>query len=276
MLGVLIPRDATAGAQIAGVPSLRDKVTRYGTDPYEESSLPTNPEHLQPAHLPGAFVAAPAGTAARIPGINDHSGKFVIAGYPVSFDPDRQQWYADVVFADNHPLLFDQAPFLRLGLVAYQPTSYVPDGPPGDLRSSAVTVAEPAQLTPSRGITAREIGPDTIEITLNAAGSLGAGVRARWQIRKHDPAVWPNPNPDMCVDVGVADATRPDVVPATWTTPTTLIIKPQPGTTPAMRALLRKGRILVEEYRRGWSLDFVNAATDRVVFADTVDLPDIL
>jgi hypothetical protein len=135
-------------------------------------------------------------------------------------------------------------------------------------------IADPVQLTDERSITARvsDSGP-TIQITVTGAGNPDGKIRARWQTRLFEPNTWPNPAPDMCVDSGLVG--KVEVVANSDNL--ILTIRPPSGLSPTQLDTLRKGRIVVEEVRDGWSLvPGTGLRQERAVFTEAFDVQDIL
>jgi hypothetical protein len=269
---VVIAASEWDGDDIADILWYRDKVTRYGTDLLEK---PTDVQdrHLVDADFLGQTTKGPNDPVIAIPGIGIGSDMFAVAGYPVRFDEERNLWFADVLFNPNSPMFKHQAPFVRFGFVAFQPTSWTATGNPGDIRVSAVTVADAVQLPSSRTFTAMVAGPEpTVQVFVKGATDRSL-VRIRWQQRAFQPTVWPNPAPDICLD---AEGVLPvEAVPNSFDVVSTSI-KPMPGLNGATLDALRKGRVVIEEVRTGWSLAFGNGTEERAVFTETIDLQALL
>ena len=116
-LGVVVfPDTATGNAALADSDGRLGLVTRWGSDPLEE----TSPKPV--AHLtPGRFGRRDTLTTKAVALRDDAAGgkALTIAGHRVEFDPARDLWFADVdIVITETPW-----PFVRLGLVRYQPGS---------------------------------------------------------------------------------------------------------------------------------------------------------
>ncbi len=274
MLGVLVAKDDQTSPQaIAGKKSLRDKVTRWATDLYETTTGPT--EYLTTSQLVGETLIPPGDPDVRIPGVGDDSHLFGVAGFPVDYDVERGLWFADIQIQGlfgNH-----DHPFFRFALVAFQPTSFMDGGPPGDLRSSGITITDPIQLTASRTATAWMKDPALPSVQVSMAGFRGndhASLKARWQTRVFDPGVAPNPAPDICAD---NPWVSPREIPLGQTTFfQAALLSPLSTASAATRAELRNGRIVVEETRAGWSLLVPTQTHDRAIFTEVFELSELL
>jgi len=93
-------------------------------------------------------------------------GLFTVVGHPVVYDADRDLWFADIEVDDAN--LY--APFVRLALVRYQPSSI-----PGAEVSSAV-VADPIQLMADRTTvcTRDSLHPRQYAIAVHGPGPISA------------------------------------------------------------------------------------------------------
>jgi hypothetical protein len=74
---------------------------------------------------------------------NGVPGRVNVVGYPVTFDPIRKQWFADLTIRTDD---LSYMPFIRLALVRYQPHALV------DAQISRVVLADFAQITPDRSV----------------------------------------------------------------------------------------------------------------------------
>jgi hypothetical protein len=269
LLGVLAARDADAATAIVANPAWQDKTSLLGADLYE-SWLMGGYELGMTQFLGRSLTAVDT----VIPGINGGVDKFGIAGYAVSYDPEREQWFADVLLPQA--VIDSSNMFLRLSLVAYQEHAQAVSGSGNaiDIRSSGLVVTDPVQLTSDRGVTARITGSGMpVQITVTNAANTNGKLRARWQVRQFEPTVWPNPAEDLCVDSALAAV----IERAATSNSITFTIKPQSGLTAAQLDTLAKGRIVVEEVRTGWSLvPATGPEQERVLFTEVIELQDIL
>jgi hypothetical protein len=105
--------------------------TQWGLDPiWQAGSL---------AVVPGIGDLSAATRSATDLTIQESAQTVDVAGHPVAFDPDRRLWYCDIVF--ENPAY---APFVRLALARYQPSSI-----PG-VELSHVVLTDVAQLASDR------------------------------------------------------------------------------------------------------------------------------
>ena len=277
MLGVVIADSQWDGDDIADIQSFRDKVTRYGTDLYEKPGN-VQDNHFIQADFLGQTTIGPNDPVVVIPGMkvfgSDASELFGIAGYPVKFDPERDLWFADILLNPDSTVFKHREPFVRFGFVAFQPTSWSASGNPGDLRVSSVTVADAIQLPSTRKVLALAGGPEpTAQVFVTGASNLNTRIRVRWQTRAYQPTVWPNPLPDLCVDG--ESPFQVEAVPDDFDVASATIAL-MPGASGPFVDAMRKGRLLIEEIRTGWSLLTGGGTEDRAVFTETVDLPNLL
>lgn len=129
-------------------------VSRWGIDPVH--SGPTIPNQISPASLPGAVVVVDNVRLAEAP-----NRSIKVAGHGVSFDFDRKLWYCDIAIAVG-----SYWPFVRLGLVRYQPNSLtIPataTSPAIPLHLSRVTVCDFAQVAPNRTVSVTPVGQTSL------------------------------------------------------------------------------------------------------------------
>lgn len=278
LLGVVVPKNAATAATIAASSSLRDRVTRWGIDLYDQtfSIDPGYPSSapLLPASFPGQAGIPTGYPDVGVPGLGSNSHLFTIVGHEVEFDAEKELWYADIPFS-HYGLDAHFTPFLRLALVAYQPTSYGPAGNPGDLRSSTMTIADPIQLASTWRV--RATGVDTVpsvSVMISDHRNFEGNWRfkIRWQARAIEPGVWPNPAPDICVD---GPFVEPKSVIKTDHHAVSTVLLPLATANNAAREALRLGRLVIEEIQQGWSLNAAGQVEDRPAFTEVVEVKDL-
>ncbi|WP_158660590.1 peptidoglycan-binding domain-containing protein [Paraburkholderia hospita] len=117
-------------------------ITQWGIDPIWET---TRSIGFAPSidNFSDAVAAESALTLeANVPGSPGGArGVVNVAGYPVAFDGERNQWYCDITL---NTFSTTYMPFLRLALARYQPHA-LPDA-----KLSSVVLADFVQLTPDR------------------------------------------------------------------------------------------------------------------------------
>lgn len=268
LLGVVVhAAPPPADAQI--FTRLQDLVSRWGDDPLE-LRLDAAPTNLTAAHFNGEQhvrkLAIPqAGETA-----DGKKAQADVLGFPVELDKARGLWFADVLLTIDEPW-----PFVRLGVVRYQPESRL------GKEISTVVMTDFAQLPPQRkveftkvgqfGVRARVIGPATESSTFTIR-------QERFMPKPFDPST------GLASDAGVG-------ADAGWTVtngPTGGQLRADMtlnrATSPGQPVLdeLNAGRVVVEERQSGLALlspsaDPADAAAkaDRVVFTESVLRKDI-
>lgn len=138
----------------------RPHVTEWGADPIWQAdglSLP----------VPGVANFPDADASEQLVSLEARGDLLAdVVGYRVTFDDERQLWYADVtVTADSYAY----APFIRLALVRYQPHA-IPEA-----KISRVVLADFAQLTPGRSavVTADPYHPRRLRVTVTGVAPTG-------------------------------------------------------------------------------------------------------
>lgn len=264
-LGVVVfPDVATGNAALAARDGRLDLVTRWGSDPLEE----TTP--LAPAHLtPGRFARRDQATTKTIPLLDAKAGGkgLSIVGHKVEFDPARELWSSDVDILIPET----QWPFVRLGLVRYQPKSI------NGRLISRVVKTDFCQLPPSRKAVLRRVGQFGVKVVVSGAPMRNSTFTLRQERRVHAPS---SAGIDIYSDAGVAigptdgwvlrDETQSEdglnvlsALVLDWNRPTT----PPPND---IVTDLRNGRIVVEERQNGLAVAGPGADS-RVVYTETVD-----
>ncbi len=153
LLGVVIARDHSIIS--ADDHPMKIYVTQWGLDPIWKSagklkSAPTL------ADFPAAVRTQSAVTIEERP-----ADKVDIAGFDVMYDEDRRLWYSDI-FVNPGQTYF---PFIRLGLVRYQPNSIA------DCFVSRVVLTDFIQVVPDRVAAVTYESPQKIKVQV--AGVFG-------------------------------------------------------------------------------------------------------
>lgn len=181
----------------------------------------------------------------------------------MQFDAGRDMWFSDVLLAVTD----EPWPFVRLGLVRYQPESIS-----GQAISRAV-LTDFAQLPPNRQVVYNRAGTLDIRAQVIGVGTKNSAFTIRQERFMPDPF---DASTGLASDAGVG---KPDG----WTVtegPTggnlradlTLTRSTSPGDT--VMDELAAGRIVVEERQRGLAL-LADVTADRIVFTDAVLRQDI-
>lgn len=255
LLGVVIHPDPA----IAGDPAFAKRqslVTRWGSDPLERT-----PDASPVSITAGQFTGAARTDTLALVDATVAGAKATIVGYPVSYDADRELWYADVRL--NIP---DEVwPFVRLGLVRYQPESL------SGCALSPIVQTDFAQLPPTRRVTFVKEGAFGVRVQVTGRRTEGANFtvrQERWMPDAFDASS------GLASDVGVGGADGWTVTPGpvganlranlllTWTA----------SGAPAATVVneLRAGRLVVEETQDGLAL-LSNSTARRAVFTETID-----
>ncbi len=140
--------------------------TRYGRDPLFE----TNPVETVPS-LANFSLAETTAVNLTIPETGSATA-WSVAGHTVSFDTTHQLWYADIAIDTSVPSgsgsVDSYWPFVRLGLVRYQPNSL------GGVECSTVVVADFVKLASDRTASLTFPTPTQVAISVNGV-SFGSG-----------------------------------------------------------------------------------------------------
>jgi hypothetical protein len=262
-LGVVVfPDAATGAAALTDSDGRLDLVARWGSDPLEET-IPRPVAHL----TPGRFARRDLVTTKPVP-LRDAPADgraLTVVGHRVEFDPARDLWFADVdILIPETPW-----PFVRLGLLRYQPTSL-----PG--RSvSKVVKTDFCQLPPTRKAVFTRSGAFGIKVVISGAATRNSTFTLRQERRVHAPA---SSGIDIFSDSGVAAGTAGWVLTDVTAQENGLnvlsaLLLTWTGTSPPpndVAADLRNGRVVVEEIQNGLAVSGPGADS-RVVYTDTVD-----
>lgn len=262
LLGVVIhtttPPTGNALTRLDGL------VSKWGGDALERQT-PLAPDVIVAGDFASTSIVAAADLVLTDPRAGGATARII--GHRVHFDPERDLWYADVRLS----VVDEPWPFVRLGLVRYQPESI--DGK----AISTVVTTDFAQLPPDRTATfVRENGGIRVRVTGKPTKNSVFTVRQERYIP--DPF---DPTGGLASDDGVGPAEGWTV---THGTPTgavlaTMLLKftgsgvpPGPVTNE-----LAAGRVVVEESNAGLALLQLKDA-HRVVFTETVareDIPEV-
>lgn len=259
LLGVVIHTSTPpTGSALTRLDAL---VSKWGGDALERQT-PLAPDVIVKSDFAASSVIAPADLVLTDPRAGGASAQII--GHRVHFDPDRDLWYADVRLSVTD----EPWPFVRLGLVRYQPESV-----PGSAISPVVTT-DFAQLPPDRTATfVRENGGIRVRVTGKPTKNSVFTIRQeRYLPDPFDPAG------GLASDVGVGPAEGWTVTHGTPTgavLATMLLRFTGPGTPPGpVSAELAAGRVVVEESNAGLAL-LQPGAAERVVFTEAVARADI-
>jgi hypothetical protein len=269
-LGVVVHHSQQHGDALAESPD-RDLFTRWAADPYEGVSPGSPPA----GHFVGANVLNPVGgtLCANIPGTAGKPPQVCVAVAPVEahFDAERDLWCADVELAPGDTQLGIQRwPFLRLGLVRFQPGTAAPGGGPQTSyaapHASRVVHTDFVQLPPERRLTAQREGPGRISLRLGTRDFKRHGYTTRWQKRLLEPLA--SPAPDLCRDTFEIEGLVNGLSPTPDGSQASGVL--DANVTGTSLAELQAGRIVVEELQFG---RLVEGQSDefRVVYRDVFD-----
>jgi hypothetical protein len=238
---------------------LTDLVTRWGADPLQESN-PAGTTHLLFDRFAG-YVEKRSGVV--LPGAPAGSPLVDVLGYPVSFDAERDLWFADI----DVTLPEDAWPFLRLGLVRYQPVSVK------DCHLSPAVATEFVQLLPKRVLEARKHANHGVRVTMRGDSTLNSAFEMRQERRIPEPL---DTTSDLGSSAGVAvgEGWNLTVDPEPgFGKLAELILQPVAGFTPGDTLVkeLRAGRVVVDEVETGLQLRRPVPGGRRVVYTETFD-----
>jgi hypothetical protein len=248
LLGVVIHKQTPpSGAAFTRLQSL---VSRWGGDPLEQRP-DAAPTLLTAANFSGA-------TQAKDLLVDQAQATARILGFDVQFDAERGLWFADIPLT----VADEPWPFVRLGLVRYQPASR-----PGK-EISPVVVTDFAQLPPNRKASFTREGPFGIRVKVVGPKTENSAFRIRHERYMPDPF---DASTGFASDAGVGAAEG-------WTTTegitgnqlrANLLLSFSGGNPGPVMAELEAGRVVVEEVQTGLAL-LSNSTSERVVFTETV------
>jgi hypothetical protein len=258
-LGVVCFANAAEGAgALAAKDGRLDLVSRWGSDPLEETSA-------QPVgHMTlGRFARRDQATSKAISLLDTAAlgQQLSIAAHAVQFDAARDLWFADV------DLTIDETrwPFVRLGLVRYQPASVT------GCAISRVVRSDFVQLPARRTVEVKRVGSVGVSVVVKGKPVNNATFTIRQERRLHAPTAG---GIDLYSDAGVGLANG-------WTfTDTTADVEgaivaltlnhPSIGADDPVIAELFHGRVVIEERQKGMAVAGSGEAS-RVIFTETID-----
>ena len=244
--------------------------TYLGQDPIWRSRAPRSP---RPANFPRAVAVA---EAVDLPELGP-GGRVTVAGHAVQFNEERGLWFCDLELRGDETY----APFVRLALARYQPSSL-----PG-AHLSQVVLADIVQTAPDRVLTVfrNAATPDHLNITLSGvsyharrdpAPAADEEITGQSQVvaafEARDPRIaddvlgwFPLESPASETQLGLGPIDEKGV--ATWFGQ--MAVPPE--------ADGRQLRVVVKEYEEGFTPPLTAAQTyrpaRRMVYAETVELP---
>ncbi|HEV8399217.1 MAG TPA: hypothetical protein VGQ18_05180 [Gemmatimonadales bacterium] len=230
---------------------------------------------LQIAATPVAQIATPGGTPGMQGQVALVQGSSVpglaVAGHEPQYDADRQLWYVDLHVDAG----FAYYPFVRLGLVRYQPNSV------DNAHVSRVVVTDFAQLAPDRVANLSFDDSKPKEVTLGVYGrrytESTAGDAPALQV--HVESLRDDVPEELGwvpVPAAKVETRRPPQgrgLPALWYGTITL---PTPRGSKRYRIVVREYEVLPSDAhpqrRRGFTIAELQAVGARVVYADAVEV----
>lgn len=259
-LGVVAFANTQAGKDaLAAEDGRLDLVSRWGSDPLQETSA------VAVGHVTMTrFGRRDLATSKELP-LLDATAKGVplsIAAHRVEFDAARDLWFADVDLSITET----RWPFVRLGVVRYQPSSL------SDCRISRVVRTDFVQLPASRTVEVRRVGAFGVSVAVFGKAVSNATFSIRQERRLHAPAA---AGIDLYSDAGLGAANGWTITNTTADTEGALAAftlnrgQPLDPNDPVIADLFH-GRVVVEERQTGMSV--AGPGTDsRVIFTETVD-----
>jgi hypothetical protein len=248
LLGVVLhTQPPAAGQQFTRLESV---VSRWGADALEDGP-DAAPTLLTAANFTGAK------TPRNLP-VEDGGAQARILGFEVQFDADRGLWFADIPLTVSD----EPWPFVRLGLVRYQPESR-----PGK-EISPVVVTDFAQLPPNRKVSFKREGQFGIRAKVFGPEVENSSFRIRQERYMPDPF---DASSGLASDAGVGAAEGWPVTegPTGNQVRANLLLSFSGGDPGPVMAELEAGRVVVEEVQTGLAL-LSNSTSERVVFTETV------
>ncbi|MFG1918358.1 hypothetical protein [Micromonospora sp. NPDC048898] len=251
--------DAEEGRALSGL------VTRWGSDPIEEIGL-GDQEHL----VAGDFDT-PGQVTSTVTLLDPAAGgrQVTVIGHPVHFDAERDLWFADIDVDVDLAVW----PFLRLGLVRFQPHSL-----PGRAVSRVVTT-DLVQLPPHRQIKVKKFGTTGVRVNVFGKPATASEFTMRHERRMPDPFL---ASSDIGSDIGVraqegatgtpGDGWRVTALPAPAGGIAAMRLEWLAAEAPPDQLMreLRAGRVVVQERQRGWAVTGPGEAL-RTVYTEVFD-----
>ncbi len=247
LLGAIVadpPPDFTLPSELTPL------VTQYGRDPLFIS----DPVTAVPS-LSDFFSTSATQTGVLLAEQTDSTPWVDVAGHTVNWDPTHQLWYTDIV-------LFAGAsywPFVRLGLVRYQPSSV-----PGN-EISRVTQANFAQLAPDRSATLTFPTTTSVKVVVSGVGySFNANEFTPTMTAVVETQLPGVSDPELqWVPTGAAITLSASTSPPVTTWKGTLSLPVVRGTQPM--------RILIAEAEQ-YTLQDAGDATQRISYFDAIQI----
>ncbi len=260
--------------------------TQWGMDPiWKTATLSFAPSSYHfPDHVAADFDVSLEERNARLS--DGRTGRVNVVGFPVTFDPERKLWFADLTIKTE---LDTYAPFVRLALVRYQPHALA------DARISRVVLADFAQLTPDRSvlISVDPQAPRQLRVVVSGVAPVGPVAALKGEVAAIPLAPRPTQiqlrvqrhEGQIVSDLAWEDA------PATTAQVAPLFDAPYPGqpdlemwagvVTFAPNRPPGRYRLLIEEYEHisaDYTVTHAGAVRQagRLIFAETVELDGAL
>jgi hypothetical protein len=264
-LGVVVyDSAASAEANLGRNDPVCRLISRYSLDPLEdaadvaaspllETSFPARKEVLKTMALlePGR---------SRAPSSYGVS----VVGHEVKYSAERDLWYADVEIAG----IIDRFPFLRLGLVRFQPYSTA------GCHVSRVDLPDPVQIMPRRTLIASTSGParEVVSVVVRGPRLQNTHLTAEHHRRVLDHTV--TPPLEITEPSGLARPFNPIIGESTLPNlaETVNLFAPLPPA-PAPQVVPAEylgGRIVVREHQRGRNI-LSGANESRVIYFETFE-----
>ena len=264
-LGVVVyDSAASAEANLGRNDPVCRLISRYALDPLEdaadvaaspllETSFPARKEVLKTM----ALLEMGRSRAPSSYGVS-------VVGHEVKYNAERDLWYADVEIAG----LIDRFPFLRLGLVRFQPHSTA------GCHVSRVDLPDPVQILPQRTLIASTSGParEVVSVVVRGPRLQNTHLTAEHHRRVLDHTVTPpleitEPSgPARPFNPIIGESTLPNLA-ETVNLFAPLPPAPAPQVVPAEYL---GGRIVVREHQRGRNI-LSGANESRVIYFETFE-----
>ena len=280
LLGVLTYDSFRNGPVGDGRELWKPYVTQWGADPiWTAGRLDTLPQGYH-------FLNTQAGEAhLSLPG--KAPGPVNVVGYPVDFDYERQQWFADLTLDTDTAY----TPFIRLAFARYQPFALI------DAKLSPAVLVDYIQITPERSavVTADPYHPRSLRLTVSGPAPSGPApvitgaqptepvnvpTRVVVTLQHRDPSL----QSDLAWDDAPAGTAVISPMPVNnpsallrWTGTITFATAPEPG---EYRLLIREYEYLSANYtivtqtRRGRPTR--REQPSRLIYAETIDVDSAL
>ncbi len=286
LLGVALWVGTNGPLDAANRDKFKAYFTQWGMDPiWKTATLNLAPSSYHfPDYVAADFDVSLEERTAQL--FDGRPGRVNVVGFPVSFDPERRLWFADLTIKTENDTY---APFVRLALVRYQPHALA------DARISRVVLADFAQLTPDRSvlITVDPQAPRQLRVVVSGVAPQGPAAALKGEAAAIPLA--PRPTQiQMRVqrhDGQIASDLAWEDAPATTAQVAPLYDAPYPGqpdlemwagvVTFAPNRPPGRYRLLIEEYEH-ISADYTithggaRLQAGRLIFAETIELDEVL